>query len=69
MQINQNLCVAAITRRILLTDWSYNPSLLQGDGMHNAGALLPELVDAGVRLLIYSGQADMCKTLCIHILD
>lgn len=32
-------------------------SLLQGD-MHNAGALLPELVDSGVRVLIYAGQAD-----------
>jgi len=32
---------------------------LNGDGMHNSAALLPELVDAGVRLLVYAGNADM----------
>jgi cathepsin A (carboxypeptidase C) len=31
--------------------------------MHNAGALLPELVDAGIRLLIYAGEADISKCL------
>ncbi|WWC91365.1 uncharacterized protein L201_006308 [Kwoniella dendrophila CBS 6074] len=33
--------------------------LLQGDAMHNAGALMNELIDSGVRVLIYSGEADM----------
>lgn len=33
--------------------------LLQGDGMHNSGALLPELVNNGIRLLLYAGEADM----------
>ena len=37
--------------------------LLQGDGMHNAGALLPELVNNGIRLLLYAGEADMRKSL------
>ncbi|KIM49641.1 hypothetical protein M413DRAFT_438816 [Hebeloma cylindrosporum] len=32
---------------------------LNGDGMHNSALLLPELVDAGVRLLVYAGNADM----------
>ncbi|KAJ7596014.1 carboxypeptidase C [Mycena floridula] len=32
---------------------------MQGDGMHNSAALLPELVEAGVRLLVYAGNADM----------
>jgi len=32
---------------------------LQGDGMHNSAALLPELVEDGVRLLVYAGNADM----------
>jgi hypothetical protein len=36
-------------------------SLLQGDGMHNAGALLGPLIDSGIRVLIYSGEADMRK--------
>jgi cathepsin A (carboxypeptidase C) len=36
--------------------------LLQGDGMHNSGALLPELVNNGIRLLLYAGEADMCKS-------
>jgi len=36
--------------------------LLQGDGMHNAGALLPELVNNGIRLLLYAGEADMRKS-------
>jgi len=26
--------------------------------MHNAGALLPELINSGIRVLIYAGQAD-----------
>ncbi len=30
---------------------------LNGDGMHNSALLLPELVDAGVRLLVYAGNA------------
>jgi len=32
---------------------------MQGDGMHNSGKLLPELVNDGVRLLVYAGNADM----------
>ncbi|KZV90898.1 hypothetical protein EXIGLDRAFT_719842 [Exidia glandulosa HHB12029] len=36
--------------------------MLQGDGMHNSAALLPELLAAGVRLLVYAGNADfMCN--------
>ena len=31
--------------------------MFQGDGMHNSAALLPELIDAGVRLLVYAGNA------------
>ncbi|KAF8968259.1 Alpha/Beta hydrolase protein [Flammula alnicola] len=30
---------------------------MNGDGMHNSAALLPELVDSGVRLLVYAGNA------------
>lgn len=30
---------------------------LQGDGMHNSARLLPELVNDGVRLLVYAGNA------------
>lgn len=43
----------------ILPRWTDLCSLLQGDGMHNSGALLPELVDDGIRLLLYAGQADM----------
>jgi len=32
---------------------------MNGDGMHNAALLLPELVNDGVRLLVYAGNADM----------
>jgi len=36
--------------------------MLQGDGMHNSAALLPELINDGVRLLVYAGNADiMCN--------
>jgi carboxypeptidase C (cathepsin A) len=36
--------------------------LFQGDGMHNSALLLPELVNDGVRLLVYAGNADsMCN--------
>ncbi|KAJ6631182.1 serine carboxypeptidase [Mycena sp. CBHHK59/15] len=31
----------------------------RGDGVRNAAKLLPELVDGGVRLLVYAGKADM----------
>ena len=31
----------------------------QGDGMHNSAALLPPLIEDGVRLLVYAGNADM----------
>jgi cathepsin A (carboxypeptidase C) len=31
--------------------------LFQGDGMHNSALLLPELVNDGVRLLVYAGNA------------
>jgi Serine carboxypeptidase len=30
---------------------------LQGDSSHNSAALLPELVDDGMRLLVYAGKA------------
>ena len=30
---------------------------LQGDGMHNSALLLPELINNGVRLLVYAGNA------------
>ncbi|KAH7915045.1 Alpha/Beta hydrolase protein [Hygrophoropsis aurantiaca] len=33
--------------------------MLQGDSMHNTPLLLPEMINDGVRLLIYAGNADM----------
>ena len=36
--------------------------LLQGDSMHDSAALLPEIIEDGVRVLIYAGEADfMCN--------
>ena len=36
--------------------------LMQGDGMHNSAPLLTDLVNDGIRLLIYAGNADyMCN--------
>lgn len=32
--------------------------MMQGDGMKNHALLLPEIVNDGVRLLIYAGNAD-----------
>ena len=34
--------------------------MYQGDGMHNSALLLPELIDDGVRLLVYAGNAGGC---------
>jgi cathepsin A (carboxypeptidase C) len=31
--------------------------MYQGDGMHNSALLLPELINDGVRLLVYAGNA------------
>jgi cathepsin A (carboxypeptidase C) len=30
---------------------------MNGDGMHNSASLLPELINDGVRLLVYAGNA------------
>ncbi|KZT27650.1 serine carboxypeptidase [Neolentinus lepideus HHB14362 ss-1] len=36
--------------------------MMQGDGMHNSAALLPDLINDGIRLLVYAGNADaMCN--------
>ncbi|KIY63058.1 serine carboxypeptidase [Cylindrobasidium torrendii FP15055 ss-10] len=32
---------------------------MQGDGMHNSALLLPEIIEDGVKLLVYAGNADM----------
>ncbi|KAH9483643.1 Carboxypeptidase Y-like protein A [Psilocybe cubensis] len=32
---------------------------LAGDGAHNSAILLPELINSGIRLLVYAGNADM----------
>lgn len=42
--------------------------MMQGDGMKNSAALLPELVDAGIRLLVYAGNAGMCCLFCGDII-
>lgn len=31
----------------------------QGDGMHNSAALLPDLINDDIKLLVYAGNADM----------
>jgi cathepsin A (carboxypeptidase C) len=35
----------------------YQAFMGQGDGMHNSALLLPELIEHGVRLLVYAGNA------------
>lgn len=39
---------------------------MQGDGMHNSASLLPELVNDGVRLLVYAGNAGMFIALFLY---
>jgi hypothetical protein len=40
----------------------------QGDGMHNSAILLPELLEDGIRLLVYAGNADgMCNFIVCHM--
>ena len=34
---------------------------MQGDGFHNAAALLGPLIDTGLRVLIYAGETDMSE--------
>ncbi|ORY29146.1 carboxypeptidase C [Naematelia encephala] len=45
--------------------------LLQGDGMHDAASLLPALIEDGIRVLIYAGEADMLVNFlgCEAVLD
>ncbi len=40
----------------------------QGDGMHNSAALLPDLINDDIKLLVYAGNADMmCNFIvCSH---
>lgn len=41
--------------------------LMQGDGVHNSAPLLTDLVNDGIRLLIYAGNADyMCNFIVSH---
>ena len=40
----------------------------QGDGMKNSAALLPEIIDDGVRLLVYAGNADMMCNFIVRLL-
>ncbi|KAF8183774.1 serine carboxypeptidase [Mycena galopus ATCC 62051] len=48
------------TRKFSSTSMEVNLAFtIQGDGAHNSAALLTELVNGGVRLLIYAGNADM----------
>ena len=43
--------------------------MLQGDGMHNSALLLPDLINDGVRLLVYAGNADlMCNAIVSSLL-
>lgn len=36
--------------------------MFQGDGMHNSAELLPSMIEDGIRVLIYAGEADfMCN--------
>ena len=36
----------------------YEAFFLQGDMMHNSAVLLPDLLNDGIRLLVYAGDAD-----------
>ena len=42
---------------------------MNGDGMHNSAALLPELVDAGIRLLVYAGNAGKLRAILFAVWD
>ena len=35
--------------------------MMQGDSMHDSSALLPDLINDGIRLLVYAGNAGMFK--------
>ena len=51
------------------SDSVFEAFISRGDGMRNSAALLPELIDNGVRLLVYAGNADMgCNFMvrCAH---
>jgi len=39
--------------------------MMQGDSMHNSALLLPDLINDGVRLLVYAGNAGMWR--CIFV--
>lgn len=50
------------TRKFASCNMEVNQAFLfQGDGAHNSAELLSELVDGGVRLLIYAGNAGACS--------
>lgn len=38
--------------------------MMKGDSMHDTSLLLPDLIEDGLRLLVYAGEADfMCNAL------
>ncbi|KAG2052226.1 hypothetical protein BDR06DRAFT_1009728 [Suillus hirtellus] len=41
--------------------------MLQGDSMQNTPLLLTDMINDGVRLLIYAGNADMMSNYMVHI--
>jgi hypothetical protein len=54
--------------RVVEKSPSSRPSLMQGDGVRDTASLLPPLVEAGIRVLIYSGEADAreCAPVLLH---
>lgn len=38
---------------------------MRGEGVHNAAKLLPELINGGVRLLVYAGKAGSYRAVVI----
>jgi cathepsin A (carboxypeptidase C) len=40
---------------------------LQGDGMHNSALLLPDLVEDGIRLLVYAGNAGRSRCCLCYV--
>lgn len=59
---------APIPKSFASCNWRvYSAFLMQGDGVRNSADLLPELINNGVRLLVYAGNTDLACNFIVSV--
>ena len=61
MNVPEHQAALGVNRTFQSCNMEVNKAFFaQGDDMHNSALLLKELIDDGVRLLVYAGDTGMC---------